>query len=275
MASRKKANGKARRAAKSKTKAAAHHNQLLGVQVQMNDALISGGTAKCNHGLVPSHYHCHRQSSGGFLNTSNMQKICNVFLQAFVYEFDSAAGDFLAAYHVTKGKFAEVWNDLSMMSFVVSFLLACGTSKILEGNIRIACKYASLGSYFEQYVEVDLLNIRACPNWPKIRELYAADEHTLFSFLKKRIPCSCLDEGYKLVKSTPKIGLCCNPHCPLPCGRTERSATMCCSRCRAANYCSRECQVAVWHVHKGECKFYTDLKAKFRAESSQQLQQHH
>jgi len=256
-----------------KAKEAVNHNQSLGVQVQINDddALISGGTAKCkcNHGLVPSHYHW--QSSVGFLTTSNTLKICNMFLQAFVYEFDSAAGDFLAAYHATKEKFADVWNDFSKMSFVVSLLLACGTSKILEGNIKIACKYAALGRYFEQYVEVDLLNIRAYPNWPKIRELCAADEHTLVSFLKKRIPCSCLEKRYKQVKCTPKIGLCCNPDCPLPFGKTERSATMCCSRCRAANYCSRECLVAVWQGHKGECKFYTDLKAKFRAEFEQQL----
>jgi len=271
MTSRKKANGKARRAAKAKANAAANHNDPLGggVQLQMKDApLISDGTAKCNHGLVPSHYHW--QSRGEFLKTSNMLKqICQGFLHAFVYEFDSAGGNFLAAYHATKEKFADVWKDLGKMSFVVSFLLACGTSKILEGKFKIARKYAALGSYFEQYVEVDLLSIRVFPNWPKIRELYAADEHTLVSFLKKRIPCSCLNELYKQVKSIPKIGLCCNVMCPLPGGKTERSATMCCSRCRAANYCSRECQVAVWQGHKGECDFYVNLKAEFEAEESE------
>jgi len=218
---------------------------------------------------MPSHYHW--QNSGEFQNTSNtLKQLCQGFLHAFVYEFDSSAGDFLAAYHATKEKFADVWNNIGKMAFVVSFLLSCGTSKILEGNMKIACKYAALGSYFEQYVEVDLLSTRACPNWLKIRELYAADEHTLVSFFKKRIPCSCLKKIYKQVKSIPKIGLCCNPGCPLPCGKTERSATKCCSRCRAANYCSRECQVAVWQWHKDECDFYSDLKAKFEAESEQQ-----
>jgi len=84
--------------------------------------------------------------------------------------------------------------------------LTCGTSKILVGHVQIASKYAALASYFEQYMEVDFLNTRACLNWPKIRELYAADEHTLVSFLKKRIPCSCLDEKYEQVKSISKIG---------------------------------------------------------------------
>jgi len=268
MASRKKANGKARRAAKAKAKAAApnHQNQPLdgGQQMQMIDTERIEGVEKCNHGLVPSHYHW--KSHGEFLNTSNDMKLCKVFLQAFVDEFDGAGGDFLAAYHATKEKYVGVWKDFGKMSFVVSFLLACGTSKVLEGNTRIARKYAALSSYFEMYVEVDLLNTRAYPSWAKINELYSADMHTLVSFLKKRIHCSCLDEKYKEVKSIPKIGLCCNTVCPLPCGKTERSLTKCCSRCRAANYCSRECQVAAWQGHKGECAFYADLKAKFESE---------
>eukprot|EP00985_Skeletonema_marinoi_P013336 scaffold6584_cov208-Skeletonema_marinoi.AAC.4 len=134
MASRKKANGKARMAAKAKAKAAApnHQNQPLqgGRQMQMIDTERSDSVAKCNHGLVPSHYHW--KSHGEFLNTSNDMKLCKVFLQAFVDEFDGAGGDFLAAYHATKKKYADVWKDFGKMSFVVSFFLACGTSKVLE-----------------------------------------------------------------------------------------------------------------------------------------------
>eukprot|EP00984_Skeletonema_dohrnii_P028405 scaffold18382_cov155-Skeletonema_dohrnii-CCMP3373.AAC.9 len=264
MTSRKRANGKKKRAAKAKAKVAvAAQNQPLqgGRQMQTIDTDRSDG-AQCDHGLVPSHYHwtSHREILDTYMNQ------CKVFLQAFVDEFDGAGGDFLAAYHATKEKFVGVWKDFGKMSFVVSFLLACGTSKVLEGNARIARKYAALSSYFEMYVEVDLLNTRAYPSWAKINELYSADMHTLVSFLKKRIRCSCLDELYKEVKSIPKIGLCCNTVCPLPCGKTNRSATKCCSRCRAANYCSRECQVAAWQGHKGECAFYADLKAKFESE---------
>lgn len=271
MTRHKKAKGKARRAAAKANKATevkAAANQPPRGQTQVNDAVMSDGTiTKCNHGLVPSQCHWQQSRLGEeFPNTSYNMKICQGFLQTFVQAFDGAAGDFLAAYHSTKEKCASVWNDPDMMEFVVSFLLACGTSKILEGNIKIACKYAALGSYFEQYIEVEFRKTRAFPNWPKIRELYSADEHTLISFYKRRIPCSCLDEKYQEVKSIPKIGLCCNYECPLPCGKTERSDTMCCSRCRAANYCSRECQVAAWQGHKGECRFYTNLKAKFKSE---------
>eukprot|EP00985_Skeletonema_marinoi_P000035 scaffold8_cov142-Skeletonema_marinoi.AAC.28 len=302
MVSRKKAKGKARRAAKAEAEkaraievvedaedeaAAAAANQLQGSrrgQLQMKDARKSKNdntrtaSAKCHHGLVPSH---RRQSHEEFLNTSHNVENCKRFLQRFVYEFDSAefdsaAGNFLQAYHATKEKYGEVWNDPGKMKFVVSYLITCGTSKVLEGHTKIASKYASLASYFEQYMEVDFLNTRPYPNWPKIRELYisssAADEHTLVSFLKKRIPCSCLDEKYKQVKSISKIGICFNPKCPLPGGITNRSNTKCCSRCRwAVNYCSEECQEAAWPEHKADCDFYVgcfnaDLKATFESD---------
>ena len=258
MASQTKARGKARRKARRTAKVEPKQDESVTnapvrrVQSsQISDESMNVRTpARCNHGLG--------------CNTPNNMPLCKWFLQMFVNEFDGASGDFLAAYHATKEKCSAVWTDAGMMKFVVSFLLACGTGKVMEGNIKFASKYAALASYFQQYAEVELLHTRAFPNWPKIRELYTADEHTLVSFLRNRIPCSCLDEKYEEVKSIPKIGLCCNPDCPLPYGKTERSATMCCSQCGAANYCSRECQVAAWNGHMSECAFYTELQAKFQ-----------
>ena len=179
MVSRKKAKGKARRAAKAEAEKAraievvedaedeaAAANQLQGSrrgQLQMKDARKSKNdntrtaSAKCHHGLVPSH---RRQSHEEFLNTSHNVENCKRFLQRFVYEFDSdsaefdsAAGNFLQAYHATKEKYGEVWNDPGKMKFVVSYLITCGTSKVLEGHTKIASKYASL---------VSCMNVLAC-----------------------------------------------------------------------------------------------------------------
>ena len=130
MTSRKRANGKAKRAAKAKAKVAvaAQNQPLQGKQMQIIDAERSDGVAKCDHGLVPSHYHW--KSHGEFLSTSNDMKLCKVFLQAFVDEFDGAGGNFLVAYHATKEKYVGVWKDFGKMSFVVDELVESNSRRL-------------------------------------------------------------------------------------------------------------------------------------------------
>ena len=84
-----------------------------------------------------------------------------------------------------------------------------------------------------------------------IIELYKCDEHTLVKYLRKRIPCSCLDEKYNEVKSITRMGLCFNAQCTSDI--VQRSKMMCCARCGEVNYCSRECQKAAWPEHKTNC----------------------
>ena len=185
MVSRKKAKGKARRAAKAKkieaeAEAIEGEGEVTanGVHLRLNDAqmIISNGAAslKCHHGLVPLH---RRQSHEEFLTASNNVTYSQGFLHRFVRAYDAAAGNFLEAYHATKEEHPEVWNDPEKMKFVVSYLITSGTSKVLEGegHTKSASKYASLASYFEQYMEVDFLHTRPHPNWPKIRELYFSE----------------------------------------------------------------------------------------------------
>ena len=89
----------------------------------------------------------------------------------------------------------------------------------------------------------------------KIMELSLADEHTLVQFFRKQIPCSCLDEKYKEVKSITKMGICFNDCCPLP-GSMIRSKMLRCTGCingHNVSYCSRACQEAHWPVHKIVC----------------------
>ena len=62
-------------------------------------------------------------------------------------------------------------------------------------------------------------------------ELQLADEHTLVSFLRKRITCKCLDTKYKQVKSLPNMGRCCNDGCSLPEGHVQRSKMFCSCSC--------------------------------------------
>eukprot|EP00984_Skeletonema_dohrnii_P022299 scaffold11431_cov85-Skeletonema_dohrnii-CCMP3373.AAC.3 len=176
----------------------------------------------------------------------------------------NAAGSVLnynirAAYHATKEEYAGVWNNADILEHVSDSFLNEGTHCVLGGNYKAASRCASLAYCFEQHVACNLSRERVTMSWAKMNELYFdPDEHTLVSFFKKRISCSCLNTKYKQVRSIKKLGICYNFNCPHPGRKVERSLTKCCSLCRRVNYCSRECQVENWNVHWLHCPRYVE-----------------
>ena len=163
------------------------------------------------------------------------------------------------AYLVTREEFAELWDCAAVIENISKIFLTLGTEYLLEGNNKVASHYAALVYCFEQHIACNLRKERLMMNWPKMNELYYdPDEHTLVSFFKKRITCSCLDTKYKQVRSVRKLGICYNIHCHRPDRKVVRSLTKCCSLCRRVNYCSRECQVHDWIVHKQYCSKYVE-----------------
>ncbi len=119
-----------------------------------------------------------------------------------------------------------MWQD----DRIVSFLLACGTQHLLDGNISSARDCAFISCSFQQFYRVFIHKTHPVENVPRLIELYLADDHTLISFFNKRIGCSCLHKKYKKVKSVPKMGICFNELC---CKTSlERQTMKCCSRCR-------------------------------------------
>ena len=185
------------------------------------------------------------------------------FVKKFKCEYN-AAGSVLnynmqAAYHATREEYADVWNSVAVMEHVSGSLLNEGTDCVLGGNDKAASRCASLAYCFEQHVACNLRRERVTMSWAKMNELYFdPDEHTLVSFFKKRISCSCLNTKYKQVRSIKKLGICYNFNCPHPGRKVERSLTKCCSLCRRVNYCSRECQVENWNVHRLHCPRYVE-----------------
>ncbi len=159
------------------------------------------------------------------------------YLSAF-HSQDQVRQAFLTAYHATKDEYADVYD--SKLEAVVSILLSGGTQCILDGYLLVngeAKLYATFASFFEEWIAIDVRKTKATVGWAKIVELCGADEHTLVSYYRKRIPCSCLDEKYKEVKSVKKMGFCYNLlNCSHPDGRVERSKMLCCTRCGEANY---------------------------------------
>jgi hypothetical protein len=132
------------------------------------------------------------------------------------------------------------------------FCVAEGTKNILDGKSDAARVCAVLALYMNfnmNYTKGDEF-----PDLQKMMEVIDGDEHTLVQFFRKQIPCSCLDEKYKEVKSITKMGVCCNDDsCPLPGNMAIRSKMLQCTRCRNVSYCSKECQEADWPKHKQAC----------------------
>ena len=270
MPSRKKAKGKARKAAKeAKAKeeseavmeVAANQRQEGSLEAHLQRLVISNTmTQECWHGSVP--------------RSAGEAKICRDFINAFFAVFrsevlseDNVAKALLAAEEATEVKYADVYS--SKLDTVVSMLLYCGTQRILDGDNGQAKWYASLANYFEEWIAVEVRKTQATLCLTKTFELHSNDDHTLVSFCRKRIPCSCLDEKYKEVKSVKKMGFCYNPSCSQPERMVERIKMFTCTRCGEANYCSVQCQRADWKSHKTHCNTYAEMKATFSSSQTE------
>ena len=204
--------------------------------------------------------------------------VCVAFIESFVDVYRACCmgnlpiGDlFEHIYEATKTKHAEVWNDPDKVKWVASHFIKLGVDMILEGSAYQAVGRSAIFSSFLELWAAEVIcqnkteanwNIFvALCDWTKMSELYYGDEHTLVSFFRKRITCKCLDDKYEEVKSIAKIGFCCNPNCSIPDRKTARSKMLYCTQCRKANYCSRECQVANWPIHKQICAIAANMLA--------------
>ncbi len=243
MASRKKAAGKARRAAKEEATAAKEREDWrqdlvsFTAQTLFKDHFKEREETKCRHGISEC---CDKQLYLEFLLT--------FWLDSGTEE--SLPSRITAGIEATSVKYAAVWNDVAKMEEVISVCLSLGTQNILNGRDDAAAEYASFAHYFYQHVAVYLKKTRSEIKWHRIRDL-SCDPHTLVSFYRKRIPCSCLDEIYEEVKSIPKTGLCDYPNCDR---KVERKKMKACTGCRKMTwYCSPACRKAHWPEHKHCC----------------------
>jgi len=201
-------------------------------------------TIQCYHGYVPGEDHF----------------IIDNFVKTFLSGFNSLGGETYVGEHInvahqaTREQHPEVGNDYCKMKLVLSLFLFQGTQAVLEGRIGDARSFAAVAFYLEDYITFHFED-EANDVFDAVKqlELLIADQHTLVKYLRKNIPCSCLDEKYKQVKSITKMGFCCNENCSLPSRMVERSTMLYCTRCRTVNYCSRECQKAAWPKHKSHC----------------------
>ena len=213
----------------------------------------------CTHGYNPS--------------SIFQARFCEDFLKTFTESFHSALtlrlseddgiyaplNSVIDAFRTASNALYDTTGALRNRSNAECINLCClaeGTKFILDGKIDDARLCAVLALVMKTIIKVDSI-----PDRQKIIEVIDGDQHTLVQFFRKQIPCSCLDEKYKEVKSITKMGICLYEDCPLPGNMAVRSKMLRCTGCqkngRNVNYCSRECQEAHWPEHKKYCGLTT------------------
>ncbi len=175
---------------------------------------------------------------------------------------------FYAGIDATAECFADILEDAAMLRKVSSCCVATGTSHFAnkeEEEETTACAFSFVAYFFEQYIEVAFKKSQPRGKWHELMELHYADEHTFVSFLRRRIPCKCLDKKYTEVKSIIKMGVCANPSCSLTGRNAPRASMLSCAGCYSLCYCSIECQKAHWPDHKVDCAEIANLATNFDA----------
>ena len=271
--SRKKTKGKARRAAKE-AKAAEEkeeEQEQTALEAQMRrlttDDLLRHGR-KCLH-LREFEFEFEGESK------SSMLSLCRDFKNEFTNAYNESveAGEKDMTNLLNAGvtatleeKFAAVWKHAELVGYVSSCYVAQAVQYILDGNDRIAGVIACVAYFLEESIATCIEKTQPTVKWLQVLEVSHVDLHTLVEFLRKRIPCKCLDEKYEEVRSIPRMGICTNNECTLPGRKAERSEMFYCGRCRFVCYCSTECQKMDWRArHKKECKELAREKAEFAA----------
>ena len=264
--SSKRSRGQARRAARAKQQ---QQKQSSATNQQQQQRSAATNQPQQQVGNSPSEQYIKSKKCNHGFSPFPENHICMEFVYAYLLAYgtvdDNSENGWQEALDKTSGKYSSVMTDANKMQWITSHFVSIAANLIVDGNLEGARGIASFASFFEQYTEVELHKSKATMNLFKLEELAVADEHTLVSYLRSRIPCKCLDEKYKEVKHVTKIGLCCNPQCHLPDRKCERSDLQKCSRCSRVNYCSSTCQADHWQKHKEYCGECVDRTAEFNS----------
>ena len=196
---------------------------------------------ECHHGYKPKGREVH----------AIIDDFCKTFWSQYITADKELMQCVTDAFSATYEKYPEIWNDEPKLKLARSMYLMYGTQSILKGKWTVARSFAFLAYHFEDFINVHRDENKGNTTLLLQDDLLYADEHTLVKYLRKNIPCACLDKKYKEVKSVTKMGLCCNSDCSQH--MVKRSSMLFCDRCRYVSYCSRSCQKADWPWHKEFC----------------------
>ena len=240
MVSRKKNKGKERKAKKEENKKAERHSRwerFVRGEDENNRKVIH-----CDHGCAVE------------IPDSLDHPVANFMDELF------ATGDWATCdWFFCLSSHAKLWSNDTYRNMAIDLLLNIGANLLLGGDSQIhgdststdathiACTIVVLDHCNETMSMSEVLFTHGVS--AKSRDLSYGNMRDVLKFYSKRLACSCLKKIYSEArKKLPKLGRCYN------CWEAkERELLSVCSRCRVHQYCSRECQVANWSMHKNFC----------------------
>ena len=114
------------------------------------------------------------------------------------------------------------------------------------GNEVMICTMINMLENYGTYSDQFVVGRRADKT---SNRLSGGNRRDVVKFVAKRLPCTCLKKLHSATrKKVAKLGMChgCRKQFPI-------SQLYVCTGCRCNEYCSRECQRAVWSHHKKYC----------------------
>jgi len=167
----------------------------------------------------------------------------------------------------------QVWNNESYRNLIIDIFLRIGINELMftEAGINqdmgwpscVAQAIVALENYnVTDDIDLVLGKYSVVSKWRDLRfggsSSSDSSRRDTLKFYRKRTSCKCLKKMHlEARKSTPKMGWCWN--CKT---NKERASLSVCSRCKLAYFCSRECLVAAWPVHKSDCDTYSRRKGE-------------
>eukprot|EP00985_Skeletonema_marinoi_P001264 scaffold514_cov121-Skeletonema_marinoi.AAC.3 len=162
---------------------------------------------------------------------------------------------FVAAIDDMEEKYPGIFESPSKLKWAISFYHSRRTQDVIDGNMKRAHHAAICATLMNGYLSdvSDLSTMKL--------DIMQANDKMIVTYFRKRTSCSCLDEKRKEYKGVKKTGKCCNDQCPLPERVAERSSLLYCTACKLVQYCSAECQKAHWKYHKHQCTSIAKLNS--------------
>ena len=146
--------------------------------------------------------------------------------------------------------FIRIGTNLFLMDYAIRSRSIGIDALYIDVPLRIAELILSLEEYGKtKHIDSAFESRYAASKRSYLVTGLGSTKRDVLKFYRKRTSCSCLkDMHLKARKIMPKMGLC------FGCGQMkERASLSACSRCMVSTYCSRDCQVAHWPVHRQHC----------------------